>query len=83
MIYPVYCVKDDLTGFDANFLIQLNDDAAYRAFDYSVNQANVQNFRPSEFTLYKVAEFDTESGKIIPVFPPIFIVNGGSCKLAK
>lgn len=83
MIYPVFCVKDDLTGFDANFLVQLNEESAKRAFEYSCNNPNLQNFKPADFSLYKVADFDSESGEMVATYPPKFIINGRSCVIEK
>lgn len=75
-----YSVKDHKFAFSEPF--QAPDDAvAHRYFAMIVNSAearNVMAFAPSDFDLYCIAEFDTESGQVTPIYPVEFIVNGQS-----
>ena len=77
MIYPVYTVRDVKVGFDTQFLVQMNDDAAKRAFEMAISNPNqMMGFKPSDFELYKIAEFDTDSGQIRAMSIPEFIIGG-------
>lgn len=77
MIYPVFCVRDTKVGFDTQFIVQNNEISAIRGFSYMINNpGTMTHFSPADFELYKIAEFDTESGVMAPVQPAQFIVGG-------
>lgn len=77
MIYPVYTVRDVKVGFDVQFLVQASEEAAKRAFEMAVNNpGTMMGFKPSDFELYKVAEFDTDKGVMIGCPIPEFVVGG-------
>lgn len=60
----VYSVRDNLTGF-LEPQVSLNDAVAVRAFEQAcANSSSVMGFRASDFSLYKIGEFDTETGFI-------------------
>ncbi len=70
----LYSIKDVKTGFMTPLLEQ-GDPAALRNFSAAVNQPDSIMFQyPNDFALYKVANFDTDSG-IDPVLAPILIVD--------
>lgn len=75
-----YSVKDHKFAFSEPF--QAPDDAvAKRYFSMIVNSGesrNVMAFAPADFDLYCIAEFDTVSGQVTPIYPVEFIVNGQS-----
>lgn len=66
MIYPVYSVKDEFSGFGQIF-IQVNDACAVRDFSNQVND-NRSLFakNPNDFALYKIGEFDSDTGSFVP-----------------
>lgn len=77
MKYPIYTIRDVKVGFDTQFLPQISDDAAQRAFAMAINNPGTMlNFQPSDFELYKIGEFDTETGRIESVPVPEFICGG-------
>lgn len=77
MVYPVYSYRDVKTGFGAPH-IEANDPAAVRSFSAAINMdSGVMSFSPSDFDLYKIGEFDMNSGELIPCIPKI-IVSGQS-----
>ena len=77
MIYPVYIIRDVKVGFSPDFIVQLNEAAAVRGFEYMMSNTNTINGQfPTDFELYQTGEFDTESGTINSIVPPKFIVSG-------
>lgn len=65
MVYPLFSVKDDLTGYGIPFASD-NDATAMRAFNQFIEQPNsLMGMNKSQFNLYHVGEFDTESGTIV------------------
>lgn len=80
MIFHVYSVHDRLTGFLTPTVDQ-SDPIAMRNFEMAVSvskDSSLMSFRPSDYSLFRIADFDTESGKLIPVFPPEYICSGDS-----
>jgi len=66
MRYPLYSIKDDLIGFGVPFVGD-NDPVAVRYFGQAVSQeGSVYSLNKSNFSLYKVGEFDTDSGEVFP-----------------
>lgn len=77
MIYPVYTVRDVKVGFDVQFLVQATEAAAIRAFEMAVSNPNqMMGFRPSDFELYKIGDFDTDKGVMTGCPVPEFVVGG-------
>lgn len=75
MTYPVFSIRDVKTGFMAP-TIDLNSEAAARNFLHAVaHSTDVMSSNPADFSLYHVADFDTDSGLFAPVAPPVFIVG--------
>lgn len=77
MRYPVYTIHDKKVGFDTQFLVQVNEEAAKRAFEMAINNpGSMLAFIPSDFELYQIGEFDTETG-VFNGYPfPEFIIGG-------
>ena len=72
MKFGLYSIKDAKTGYMSPVLEQ-GDPAALRNFSAAVNQTDsLMHEFPNDFALYKVANFDTDSG-IDPVGAPILI----------
>lgn len=68
MIVNLYSVRDALTGFGYPF-VQPNDDAALRNFRYMLTPESKSEFsiKPSDYSLFIVGQFDTDSGAYIIV----------------
>lgn len=77
MIQNLYAIRDQLTGFKAPFIMQ-NDAVAERAFKNIVNDEKTDIYNdPKYFDLYKVGEFNDESGVLVSCTPaPELIVTG-------
>lgn len=67
MKYPVYAIRDVHTGFMSPTIDQ-NDSAAIRNFEHAVMQsASLMNSHPEHYGLYKIGEFDSDTGMITGV----------------
>lgn len=65
MIYGIYSVRDSATGF-LNISLDVNDKAAIRNFGHACKNTDSLFFtHSSDYTLYKLGEFDTDNGEII------------------
>ena len=80
MQYGIYSIRDKHTGFMAP-MIDMTDESAQRNFSLTVNSnPGVIGFKPEDFDLYKIGDFDIDSGIINPMIPPKFICNGFEVK---
>lgn len=78
MIVNMYGIRDCHTGFMSP-QTDLNDETAKRNFAMSVNNnPGVLGFRPGDFDLYYLGQFNTESGELKAITPIEFIVNGAN-----
>lgn len=80
MIFGVYSIRDALTGFMAP-VCELSDAVAARNFSASVSDSRpgqLMNFRPSDFSLYRVGDFDSESGSLVTYPVPTLILTAES-----
>lgn len=66
----VYCMRDVKTGFMTP-TFDVNDQTAIRNFSHSVvNSDSILFSFAKDFSLYKLGEFDSDSGCIIPLDLP-------------
>jgi hypothetical protein len=69
MKYGIYSVRDKLSGY-MNISLERGDAIATRSFTTLVNTPDTILFaNPSDYDLYKVGEFDSESGTIESCVP--------------
>lgn len=74
MKFGLYSIKDSKTGFMTPVLEQ-SDPAALRNFSAAVSQHDcIMHQYPNDFALYKVANWDTDTG-VDPVLSPILIAD--------
>lgn len=74
MKFGLYSIKDAKTGFMTPVLEQ-GDPAALRNFSAAVSQGDcIMHQYPNDFALYKVANWDTDTG-VDPVLSPILIAD--------
>lgn len=77
----MYSICDCLTGFMTPVLEQ-NDAAALRNFsmacDPSKPDRSLMSWKPSNFAIYKIAVFDSETGIVEPLSPIQCICEGSS-----
>lgn len=78
MVYGVYAIRDKLTAFMSP-AIDASDASAIRNFARAVNQPDTLfDFASSDFDLYKIGEYDDQSGALKPIQPVQFIASGAS-----
>lgn len=66
MIISIYSINDALNGFGSPSL-QNNDAAAMRSFAEIFKDV----YQPSDYSLWKIGSFDTNTGEIIPEIPSV------------
>lgn len=66
MVYPIFSINDALVGFQSPTIMN-NDAFAMRAF--KENFDDVKN--PADYSLWKIGDFDTVTGEIIPSVPAV------------
>lgn len=77
MTYGLYSIKDAKTGFMTPTIDQ-NDLSALRNFEHAVNRSDsLLNSHPNDFTLCRLASFDTDSG-VCDVLSVPFVVADAS-----
>ena len=70
MKYPVYCIRDQKVGFQPQLILEQSDSSAVRGFSFAINgNDGLMNYSPADFDLFRVGEFDTETGTFFPVVP--------------
>lgn len=81
MIYQIYSIRDELSGFQSIFLHQ-NDALALRDFQAACSSLpgdlTPMRFRPTDFSLYHLGSFHTDIGVIQPLSPIEVVARGGS-----
>lgn len=78
MILKFYAMHDRLNGY-FNIFMDKSDEIAKRGFISTFKAADVGSLFyscPEDYSLYRLGEFDTESGKFSPLPTPEFLVRG-------
>ena len=79
MKFGIYAVRDVKVGFQS-ISVQPNDAVAIRGFESTVFSSDSVLFTHAEdFSLYKLGEFDVDSGRLIPLDLPLQLVEASSC----
>lgn len=69
MKYPIYSIRDAKVGFMTP-TVDANDASAARNFEHAVlNSASLMNSHPGDYALYKIGEFDSDSGAVTGCMP--------------
>lgn len=83
MKFGIYCVRDIKSGFQTP-TAQVNDAVAVRGFASAVlNSDSVLFTHASDFALYKVADFDADTGRITPLDLPVELIRASAVLLQK
>lgn len=76
MNFGVYSIEDIKTGFITP-TCDNNDASAIRNFSSAVMQSDGILFTHAEdFRLFKIGEFDSDTGSILPVVPIVHLADG-------
>lgn len=70
MIYPMYAYRDSKVGFLVPPMCDQSDQSAIRNFSYAINgNEGIMNYSPADFDLFKIGEFNTETGELKVIMP--------------
>lgn len=80
MIYPVYALRDNAAHAFLAPTLNSSDDAARRdlARAVSTDTSGMIGFKPSDFDLYRIGSFDTETAAMTPMSPIVLVVNAAA-----
>ena len=73
MIKPIFAIKDEAAGIFMDPMTDINKDTAIRNFEFAFKNNQIINFRPSDFSLWHVADYDNESGEVLAVVPDLIM----------
>lgn len=73
MKYGVYCILDLKSGW-LSPTVDINDQVALRNFAYAVQHNALFSDFASDYSLYKIGDFDTVSGDIVNL-PHVFLAD--------
>lgn len=69
MVRPVYAIRDKKAGF-LQPMVDQNDETARRNFAYAIQHGDsIFMAFPDDYDLYKIGEFDSESGQMVGNLP--------------
>lgn len=76
MIYPLYSIRD-IKGDYFSPRIEQNEPSAIRFFAFTVNTpgTTIHSF-PEDYQLFRVGDFDSETGRLLPLANAEFVVSG-------
>ena len=76
MLFGMYAIRDAKSGFLAPTLDQ-NGDQAMRNFGHAVLTTKDSLFftHAADFSLWHIADYESDSGLITPLVPPIHLVD--------
>lgn len=76
MKYPIFSVRDVKVGFGTPNIDQ-SEVSAIRGFSYAINnREGIMNYSPKDFDLYRIGEFDVDTGLIKAEKFPVLVVSG-------
>ncbi len=79
MKYGIYSIFDEAAGIFTAPTIDISDESAIRNFQKACSEAgSMMNFKPSDFSLYAVGTWDTDTANIESFVPPVRLVVGSS-----
>lgn len=80
MIYPVFSLYDAAARAFLAPTLSSTDDAAKRDLALGLSQAagSPLGFSPKDFSLYRVATFDNDTGLITPVSPAVLVCHASA-----
>lgn len=81
MILRVYSMQDRFSGF-MQPTFELNDQVAIRNFEHAILATDgILHSHPADFTLCYIGDFDSVSGVLKSVAPPVVVVTGSAVSL--
>ncbi len=79
MKYGIYSIFDEAAGIFTAPTVDISDESAIRNFQKACSEAgSMMNFKPSDFSLYAVGIWDTDTANIESFVPPSRLIVGSS-----
>jgi len=79
MIQNAYSIKDAKANVFSAPFFSINDKTAQRSFEQATNDPNTTiNKNPEDFSLYRLGNFNDQSGEIYPEKQPYYISTASS-----
>lgn len=76
MIYKIFSIRDNKSGF-LNITLDLNEQCAIRNFEHACSKADSLMYtHASDYDLFELGEFDTDTGNVAPLTIPKIRVSG-------
>ena len=75
MIRGVYTVRDEASGLFMQLQTNDNNDVAIRSFDFAMQSNELMRFRPEDFSLWYLGDYDDVTG-ILMAKDPMIIKRG-------
>ena len=76
MIHGMYSVRDEASAAFMPPTADLNNDTAMRNFSYALANNTMMKFKPADFSLWYVGDFDDRTG-VVQAKDPLLIMRGG------
>lgn len=82
MKYGLYSMRDAKTGFMTPAM-DVNDAAAIRNFYHTIqNSEGILFTFAQDFSFYHIADYDSETGQVVPLVPIVQIADGAAAVAA-
>lgn len=75
MIRGLYTVRDEASGLFMSLQCNENNDVAMRSFDYAMQSNDLMRFRPEDFSLWYLGDYDDVTG-IVTGKDPMILKRG-------
>lgn len=75
MIRGVYTVRDEASALFMAIQLNENNDVAIRSFDYAMQSNDLMAFRPQDFSLWYIGDYDDTTG-VITSKDPVCLKRG-------
>ena len=75
MIRGVYTVRDEASGLFMQLQVNDNNDVAIRSFDFAMASNEMMKFRPEDFSLWYLGDYDDTTG-VIDSKDPMILKRG-------
>lgn len=75
MNFGIYTVRDEASTLFMGIQTSENNDVAIRNFDYALSNNQLMHFRPQDYSLWYVGDFDNVTG-VISSKDPICLKRG-------
>ena len=75
MVRGIYTIRDEVSLLYMALQLNENSAVAIRNFDYAMSKNDMMNFRPEDFSLWYLGEYDDVTG-IVSSVPPQIIKRG-------